>query len=50
MSSVTLLFQALLAIMIQFFGYGYGFLKSTFVLGVLKKNPKESFPQLFFKI
>ncbi|WP_179353996.1 glycosyltransferase [Winogradskyella vidalii] len=48
--SISVAFQALLAIMIQFFGYGYGFLKSTFVLGVLKKNPKESFPQLFFKI
>ncbi|WP_299122380.1 glycosyltransferase [uncultured Winogradskyella sp.] len=41
-------FQALLAIIIQFFGYGYGFLKSTFNLVVLGKNPEETFPQLFF--
>ncbi|WP_400079410.1 glycosyltransferase [Winogradskyella sp. R77965] len=41
-------FQALLAIIIQFFGYGYGFLKSTFNLEVMGKKPEETFPQLFF--
>ncbi|RED38540.1 cellulose synthase/poly-beta-1,6-N-acetylglucosamine synthase-like glycosyltransferase [Winogradskyella eximia] len=48
--SLSVAFQALLAIIIQFFGYGYGFLKSTFTLVVLGKNPEESFPHLFFKI
>ena len=42
-------FLSIIAIMIQFFGYGYGFLKSTIVVGVLKNNPETYFPQLFFK-
>ena len=46
--SITVAFQALLAIGIQFFGYGYGFIKSTFSLVVLGKHPEEAFPQLFF--
>ncbi|WP_417875744.1 glycosyltransferase [Winogradskyella sediminis] len=40
--------QALWAIGIQFFGYGYGFLKSTFNLLILGRDPKEAFPELFF--
>ena len=36
------------ALCIQFVGYGYGFIKATFVLQVLKKNPKTYFPELFF--
>ncbi|MBF8151429.1 glycosyltransferase [Winogradskyella sp. F6397] len=46
--SLSVAFQALLAIVIQFFGYGYGFLKSTFNLVILRKHPEEAFPQLFF--
>lgn len=46
--SITVAFQALLAIGVQFFGYGYGFIKSTVNLVVLRKNPEEAFPQLFF--
>ncbi len=46
--SITVAFQAMLAIVIQFFGYGYGFIKSTFNLVVLGKQPEEAFPQLFF--
>jgi len=38
------------AILIQFFGYGYGFLKSTFAVSVLNKNPETHFPKLFFKL
>lgn len=41
---------SLMAISVQFFGYGYGFLKSTFAIRVLKKNPESHFPQLFFKL
>ena len=37
------------AILIQFFGYGYGFLKSTIAISVLNKDPENSFPKLFFK-
>lgn len=40
---------SLLAIMIQFFGYGYGFLKSTFAVSILNKKPETYFPGLFFK-
>ena len=46
--NIIVAFQALLAIIIQFFGYGYGFLKSTFTLVVLGRKPEESFPHLFF--
>ncbi|MBC2845469.1 glycosyltransferase [Winogradskyella flava] len=46
--SLVVAFQALLAIVIQFFGYGFGFLKSTFNLLILGKKPKEAFPYLFF--
>ena len=38
------------AILIQFFGYGYGFLKSTFAVSILNKNPETHFPNLFFKL
>ncbi|AJR04551.1 glycosyltransferase [Siansivirga zeaxanthinifaciens] len=40
---------AIIAITVQFFGYGYGFLKSTLAVDVLKKNPESYFPNLFFK-
>ncbi|QXP58246.1 glycosyltransferase [Olleya sp. HaHaR_3_96] len=42
-------FQALLALSIQFFGYGYGFLKSTILLSIKKDTPENIFPHLFFK-
>ncbi len=38
------------AIFIQFFGYGYGFLKSTTAIFILKKKPELCFPKLFFNI
>ncbi|MDD7887408.1 glycosyltransferase family 2 protein [Flavivirga sp. 57AJ16] len=40
---------SLVAIIIQFFGYGYGFLKSTFAVSMLNKKPETYFPELFFK-
>ncbi|MDG4717261.1 glycosyltransferase [Winogradskyella marincola] len=40
---------ALVAILVQFFGYGYGFIRSTFSLVVLKKQPEKAFPHLFFR-
>ncbi len=42
-------FQSIIAIIVQFFGYGYGFIKSLFNLHVLGKKPKDAFPHLFFK-
>ncbi|KAB1067277.1 glycosyltransferase [Tamlana haliotis] len=47
--SLVVALLAIPAILIQFFGYGYGFLKSTWVVSVQKKNPKTYFPKLFFK-
>jgi len=40
---------SLLAILIQFFGYGYGFLKSTAKLWFSTKNVEMLFPTFFFK-
>ncbi|MEO8933924.1 MAG: glycosyltransferase [Xanthomarina sp.] len=48
--SIKIAFLSLLAIVIQFFGYGFGFLKVTIFISFIKKNPKELFPDLFFKI
>ena len=47
--SLVVSILAIPAILVQFFGYGYGFLKSTWALSVLNKNPEHYFPQLFFK-
>jgi glycosyltransferase involved in cell wall biosynthesis len=43
-------FLSIIAIIIQFFGYGYGFLKSTLILSFSNKNIEQRFPNLFFKI
>ena len=40
---------ALIAIIIQFTGYGIGFFKSTWAIQILKKNPQTHFPKLFFR-
>lgn len=47
--SVKIGFFSIIAVFIQFFGYGFGFLESYFKISVLKKNPEEVFPELFFK-
>ena len=41
--------MALFAVLIQFFNYGYGFLKSTLLITFSKQQPEVLFPQLFFK-
>lgn len=41
--------QSIVAIFIQFMGYGYGFLTSTLKLKTSSKSPEELFPNLFFK-
>jgi GT2 family glycosyltransferase len=48
--SISVAVLSLLAIVVQFFGYGYGFLKSTIVLLNSKNNPEMLFPELFFKL
>ncbi len=40
--------MSVVALFVQFFGYGLAFLKSTFYIGWLKKDPKQQFPNLFF--
>lgn len=40
---------SLMATVIQFFGYGYGFLKSTLYINSSNKKAEEIFPKLFFK-
>lgn len=46
--SLVISFLSILAIVIQFFGYGYGFLRSYFNVVLLKRKPKVAFPNLFF--
>ena len=41
---------SIVAVWKQFFGYGFGFLKSFFKINVLKQKPQDAFPELFFKI
>ena len=40
---------AIVATFIQFLGYGTGFLESVLKLKILKQEPKEAFPKLFFQ-
>ncbi|MBU2951658.1 glycosyltransferase [Tamlana agarivorans] len=47
--SLIVAILAIPAIIIQFFGYGYGFIKSTWAVSVLGKKPELYFPKLFFK-
>lgn len=47
--SLVVALLSLVAILIQFFGYGYGFIKSTINLVVLRKQPENAFPYLFFR-
>jgi len=48
-NSVKIGVLSVLALFIQFFGYGFGFLESTIKISVLKQKPQEAFPYLFFK-
>ena len=43
-------FLVIIAIIVQFFGYGYGFLKSTLTMKLSNKNAEQLFPNLFFKV
>jgi GT2 family glycosyltransferase len=47
--SLKVAILSILAVVIQFIGYGYGFLKSTLTVGILNKDPEKQFPELFFK-
>lgn len=39
---------AIIAIHIQFFGYGWGYLYSTFLIKFLRKVPEKAMPEMFF--
>ncbi|MBX2829506.1 MAG: glycosyltransferase [Flavobacteriaceae bacterium] len=47
--SLVIGFLSVIAVFIQFFGYGLAFLKSSFYIGILNKDPEKQFPHLFFK-
>ncbi|MCM8570645.1 glycosyltransferase [Gramella jeungdoensis] len=40
---------AIRAVIVQFSGYGFGFLNSTIKLQIMNRQPQKEFPQLFFK-
>lgn len=40
---------SLVAVLIQFSGYGSGFLRNTILMAISNKRPQELFPLLFFK-
>jgi len=48
-NNIIVAFLVLPAILIQFFGYGFGFLKATLKLGLSSKNETQLFPHLFFR-
>ena len=47
--NVVIAFQSLLAVTLQFFGYGLAFIKSTLMLSFSKRPIEQTFPKLFFK-
>ena len=47
--SLSIGLMALWATCVQFYGYGMAFLKSFWQVRLLKKDPKQVFPHLFFK-
>ncbi|WP_037320020.1 glycosyltransferase family 2 protein [Salegentibacter sp. Hel_I_6] len=42
-------FLSVYAALVQFFGYGYGFMKSLWHIQILNQDPEHEFPNLFFK-
>lgn len=46
--SISIGLLSIIAVFIQFFGYGLAFLKSNFFINFLKKDPEKQFPSLFF--
>ena len=47
--SISIGLLSIIAVFIQFIGYGSAFLKSTIYIRFLKRDPKKQFPKLFFK-
>ncbi len=47
--SLKIALYSVYAAIIQFYGYGKGFLLSFYKIFILKQKPEEAFPELFFK-
>ncbi len=47
--SLSIGFLAMVAVAVQFYGYGGGFLQSFYRIRVLKQQESAAFPELFFK-
>lgn len=47
--SLVIASYSVIAAVIQFYGYGKGFLQSFFKVHILKQQPEIAFPKLFFK-
>ncbi len=45
--NISIASMAIISTYIQMFSYGYGFLKSWFLLNILKQSPREAFPKHF---
>jgi hypothetical protein len=48
-NNIIAAFLVIPAIVIQFFAYGLGFIKSNFKLALSNKSEKQLFPNLFFR-
>lgn len=48
-NSLAIASYSVIAAVIQFYGYGKGFLQSYFKVHILKQQPEIAFPKLFFK-
>ncbi len=47
--NLTIALGAVFAAIIQFYSYGWGFLKAQWIINVLRKNEREALPEFFFK-
>jgi len=47
--SLKIAFLSVYAAIIQFYGYGTGFLRSFYKIFIAKQEPQKAFPELFFK-
>ena len=45
--SVKVGLLSLLTTLVQFSGYGYGFLKSQFYFKILRRTPQQAYPKYF---
>ena len=47
--SIKISFLTIITTLIQFFSYAIGFIKSFVLINILKKEPKNALPEMFFK-